>query len=427
MYSSIAVMTMVLVLQSEPDQQTSPNLEVAVRRLVRQLDHDNGAQRELAERALMDLGPGILVLLPDHNQRNSGEVGQRLQRVRKHLEKISVAVATHATQVTLSGEMSLLEALAGIEKQTGNRIVDYRKRFGQQVREIRVEIDFQRVSFWHALDRVLDQAGMTLYNYAGVPGAIAVVSRDVGQSYNTQRVVYNEIFRLEATRVEAVRNLRNPDHHSLRLGLEVIWEPRIVPIGFHQRLDKLKAVDPQGNPLTVDSRQGQIEVPIQKNVSALEMEIPLQLPDRSVRKIDSLRGNFVAMVPGPVEPFSFVNLSSARDVEKRKARVTVVLIGVRKNTDLHEVQILVRFEKTDGALDSHYSWIYDNGAFLIDGDGKKKNHDGLAASRRGPDEFGFSYKFVLDRKLDEYSFVYETPVDIVQLPVDYVFSDIELP
>jgi len=186
-------------------------------------------------------------------------------------------------------------------------------------------------------------------------------------------------------------------------------------------------VDETGKPVGVPGHDGSLEVPVQNGVSAAEMDIPLVLPDRAVKRIASFKGKLTALVPGPIETYEFPKLVDTKDVEQRKGGVTVILQTVRKNVDVHEVRILVRFDKAANALESHRGWIYNNEAYLIDADGKVLEHGGFETTRQETNEVGVAYKFPLKADLSGYTFVYKTPAAIVKMPVEYELKNIELP
>src|SRR5262245_23670914 len=73
--------------------------------LVKQLDSNQQAQREAAEKELVALGPDVLPLLPALTPRTPAEVRNRLTRVRNALVKAEVEAATKPATVSLSGEM----------------------------------------------------------------------------------------------------------------------------------------------------------------------------------------------------------------------------------------------------------------------------------------------------------------------------------
>jgi hypothetical protein len=209
--------------------------------------------------------------------------------------------------------------------------------------------------------------------------------------------------------------------------LEIAWEPRLAPIALSQALADIQAADGQGQPIPVAVAEGSLESPVRNGVSAVEMDVPLSVPQRRVQRIASLKGQLIALLPGRVEAFEFAQLENARDEELRKGGVTVVLQTARKNAAVHEVRMIVRFDEAANALESHRGWIYNNKAYLLDADGKEIEHAGLEVTRQTLNEAGMAYKFVLDQDLSNYRFVYETPAAIVRMPVPYELKDIALP
>src|SRR5262245_61246762 len=88
------------------------------------LGHAELAKREAAEKALVELGPEVLPLLPTVTPRMPAEDKLRLQRVRGVLEGAAIAATTKPSLVTLAGEMPFSEGIAKISQQTGNKLVD---------------------------------------------------------------------------------------------------------------------------------------------------------------------------------------------------------------------------------------------------------------------------------------------------------------
>lgn len=402
-------------------------LQLEVRRLVRQLDDDSLENRQAAEKALVELGPEVLKLLPPVTRNTSAEVKVRLDRVRKALETASAEAAAEASTFTLEGEMPLSEALAELEKQTGNKVMDFRGQFGQQRTDPNVTADFDETPFWIALDQLLDQANMTIYNFSGREGVVAIIGRNETERDRADRATYSGLFRFEGMKVLAERDLRNPQNDSLKVVIELTWEPRLKPIVLQVALPAQRAIADTGEVVAVDSRQSRLEIPVESSIAAAELQVPLMLPNRSVGKLASLKGKLLALVPGRTAAFEFENLEGAKAVEQHKAGVTVILDQVRKNADLYEMRVRVRFDKADNALESHRGWIYENQAYLIDPAGNKVDNDGMQTYRQAADEFGAAYLFAREEGLKGCKLVYETPVLIMKMPVEYELKDIELP
>ncbi|MBC8872989.1 MAG: hypothetical protein H8E44_26440 [Planctomycetes bacterium] len=415
------------VLGQADDANASDKLGLEVRRLAKQLDDDSLEKRQAAEKELIELGPDALKLLPPITRHTSAEVKLRLDRVRKALETSAAKAAAEASTVTLEGDMLLSEAFAALEKQTGNKIMDFRAQFRQERTDPTVTASFDKTTFWVALDRLLDQANLTVYNFSGREGVVAFVGRNERERDRADRGTYSGLFRFEGVAAYARRDLRNPQNDSLKLEIEVAWEPRLTPIVLQLDLPEQRAIADTGEVVAVDSRQSRLEIPVESSIAAAELPVPLMLPNRSVKKLTSLKGKLSALVPGRVETFEFENLEGAKAVEQQKAGVTVILDQVRKNVDLFEVRVRVRFDKAENALESHRGWIYNNEAYLLDPDGKKLDNDGYQAYRQDVNEIGVAYLFDREAGLKGCKLVYKTPVLIMKIPVEYELKDIDLP
>ncbi len=422
------------MLLAAPEQPADDSELVAqVSQLVKQLDARELAARNEAERKLLELGAKALPLLPAIDDDTPAEIALRVARVQQKLLELRVAAAAEPTTITLKGEnLPLDDVLAEFEKQTGNKIVDYRENFGQEKTAVTVTVDFDKAPFWKALDQVLDQAKLTLYSYSGQSGAY-VVNRTSDAGSRVERAFYTGIFRLEPMRFEAVRDLREGDMQALRLYLEVTWEPRLQPFAILQDLSQVAAEGDNGQPIAVSNQGAMPEATIRSGMSTAELEIPLELPDRGVRKIQKLKGNLLVLVPGPAEDFRFASPpvadrdTPAKRVEQRKAGATVTLDRVRKNNAAWEVALRVKFDSPSTALESYRGWILDNDVYFVDAAGRQTTPGGFEQSRQSKDEVGINYYFDLDESPDKLDFVYRTPTTILEMKLDYELGDLPLP
>ena len=416
------------IVLGQADAPAPDELPLEVRRLVRRLDSRELALREAAEETLIEMGPGVLDHLPEVTDRTSAEVAQRIARIRQTLQKAVAGEATHASRVTLHRDaVPLSELLAAIEKQTGNPIVDYRKQFRASVEDPTLEADFDHTPFWPAIDHVLDQAGLSIYPY-GEKKALNVVTRPDGQLPRVGRASYSGPFRFEVVRIEARRELRRRDDRALIAWLEINWEPRLRPVSLLLRMDDLEVVDDRGDPIVVDSQRAVLEVSPESNAMTTELQIPLEPPPRSVQKIARIKGTLGALMQGRVETFRFENFTEEKNVEKRIAGVTVTLDQVRKNRDVWEIRMRVRFDETSGALQSHRTWIFGNEAGLEDAQGNFIPYHAYDTTGQSENEVGIAYMFGgLDGPLDDYTFVYKTAGLIVSSQFDFEILDVDLP
>ena len=405
-----------------------PDLAETVRQLIRELDASQKSRREEAEKKLVALGAKALDFLPENTDRLSAEAGQRLDRVREKLEKSEAENSLEPTVVTLSGEKPLSEVLAAIEQQTGNKIVDLRSEFGQDVGDPKLKVDFNKTPFWPALDQVLDDAELTIYPYASEQGGLGIQSRGESRLPRHGLAIYSGAFRIEGTEFIARRDLRDPMSHILSLTLEAAWEPRLRPIVITQPSDSLTALDDNGQQVLVAPSAGDMQFPIDSEMKSVEIPIQFQLPERNVRRIASLKGKLTAMLPGRIETFRFANLDKTKRVDRKRAGVTVALESVRKNGAVWEVRVLMIFDKATGALESHLStgWVTSNFAGLEGPDKQTITYAGLETTREAETEVGVAYYFDVP-SLKGHTFVYKTPTAIVSLPVEYELKDLDLP
>lgn len=415
------------VLLGQVHATAGDDLKLEVRRLVRQLDAPRVAEREAAERELVELGPDVLDLLPGASERVSAEVALRVGRIRQSLQRTMAESAGRASLVTLHGEWPLAEILSQIERQTGNKIVlqGLRQPDADPGADAKLKVDFEG-PFWEVLDRVVDQAGMSVYPY-GQEKAVYVVPRPDPDSSRAAGVSYSGPFRFEPVMILAQRDLRNPTSQVLRLTLEVSWEPRLAPVTLTQRMADVEAFDETGNPLSVDALQAVSEVFVTPDSMAGELEIPLGLPPRDAKRIGRLKGTLTALLPGKTATFRFKNLEQSKEVEQRVAGVTVMLEQVRKNRSVWEVRLRVRFDEAKGALDSHLNWIYENEVYLEDPEGKPAARPNMETTGQSENGVGVAYYFGVDGPLDDYTLVYKTPALILSKGFEYEIHDIELP
>jgi hypothetical protein len=417
-------------------QATTPSaedLKADVGRLVRQLDAPQLAWRDAAEAELLSRGPGILELLPPASNSASAEVQQRLGRIRQRLQQAAAESATRSSTITLQADnLPLSKILTAFQQQSGNTIVDYRQQFGQPATDPKLTVTFNKTPFWPALDRLLDQAGLTVYPYAQQRALGVVAVSGDKKIERTGRASYSGPFRIEPVLVIARRDLREASGGSLIVTLEATWEPRLRIISLIERMADVQALDERGEPLPLSDRAAQPELPLGSEAPAVKLELPLRLPPRDVRRIASLKGKLLATVPGKIETFRFDKLAEGKKLEQRIAGVTVTLEHVHKAATGGRaaemvLEVRVRFDDAGDALASHRQWIFSNPAYLEGPDGKPIAYDTFDTTAQGKNELGLVYHFRVERPLEELTFVYKTPGTIVTDSFDYQLKDIVLP
>jgi hypothetical protein len=412
-----------------------PQLARQVSRAISQLNDDRAAERDAAEKKLLELAgtstaaaDRFLQALPKETDQMPVAVRERLARIRKQVEDRAAKAATAATTITLAAkDMPLKDVIAAIEKQTGNKFLDNREQQGEQAdaKDTRINIELKDEQFWPAIDQIFDQAKLGIYSYGG-KDALSIVARDAADSTRHKRAAYSGPFRLDVIDVQGERSLRQPKQTSLKLQLEVAWEPRLRPIAISQPAAELQATTDDGGKLTVSQPEANLDVEVPNGTQAAEITLPFDLPPRSVKRIAALHGKLHALVPGRQVKFRFDDLANAAGKTQKMGGVQVTVDDVRKNNAVWEVHMRFSLDEDNGALQSHRAWVFQNLSYLLDKDGKQVDNGGLETTRQTQNEVGVAYVFDVPG-LDGMSWIYETPAAIVDLPVEYEIKDIELP
>ena len=403
------------------------DVQLQVRRLVRQLDSPRLAERDAAEQSLLEMGPAGLDHLPPVLDRTPKGVAQRLGRVRQKLEQSAAKASTEASTITLQAKaVPLSEVLASLQQQSGNRIIDARAQFGHKTVDPELEVEFEHTPFWQALDSVLDSAGLTVYPY-GSERAIHIVARAEGQAPRTGRACYVGPMRIEPVLVRAERDLRRSETALLQLAAEIAWEPRVRPISLEQPMSVVEAKDDAGEALVVDAPEATLEVPVEGEQTVTTLTYSFQSPTRGVERIASLAGTLRVLIPGKVATFRFDGLLGAKNSRQRIGGATVTLEHVRRSGEFWEAGIRVRFDDAGPALQSHRGWILNNPAYLQTPDGERIAYARSETTRQTGNEVGMAYFFALDEPPERLQFVYETPALVLNVELPYELGDIPLP
>jgi hypothetical protein len=415
---------------SEADQDLSREIS----RLVGQLNDDRAAERDAAEAKLLELAGNttvetdrFLALLPEDSDQMPLAVRERLSRLRQQVEDRVAKSAVEATTVTLSAnEMPLADVFATIEKQTGNKLVDTREQQGDAAAPSKITIELKDEDFWPAVDQIFDKANLGIYAYGGEE-ALSIVARASDSRPRYQASDYRGPFRIETLEVQSQRSLRQPGQQSLKLQMEVAWEPRLRPIALSQPVADVKATTDTGQELSVSQPDAVLDVEVPGGTQAAEIILPFQLPSRDAKRITKLTGRLRALVPGRQVKFRFDDLLNAAGKSERRGGVTVTLDDVRKNNAIWEIHMRLTLDEDNEALQSHRGWAFQNVSYLVGADGEPIDNAGFETTRQTRNEVGIAYLFDLPEGIEGLSWVYETPAAIVEMPLEYELQDIELP
>jgi hypothetical protein len=412
----------------EPQEQAS--LREKIVQLAKQLDDDKEAQRDAAEKQIQEIGPEALEFLPPLDEQASAELRMRIERLREKFLEESTVDFHEPSMVNLVGEMSVVEALERIEKQTRNRIgLDaYRKQ--PALGEV-ADLDIQGLTYWEALDEVMQQIDWQIIPRDNAKIAfgpkVRVPDDNKGLLKSLPREsippIYIGVLRLQPVALSKTTNFLDPLQSTADLDFVVQWEPRFNPVFVRFAMDKLVVRTDNDELLLVPTDQSSDYVP---SGSQLLVSMRVLKPTQAATKIASWKGQLQIAIPGRNATIDFDNPKDNSGKTLTSGDLTVVLESARKNRDLQEVQIGVSLTNQP-STDVLQGWIARTDAYLVDKDGNRVDHAGWATTRLTKSDIGLSYLFDIEGALSDYRFVYRAPESVILQTVDYEFNNIPFP
>jgi hypothetical protein len=247
----------------------------------------------------------------------------------------------------------LKEALALLEKQSGNTVLDLRK-----VHLNNPTLIFKTRTFWETLDALGNDHGIGFSVYQA-DGAIALVDTP----YPKRTTYSSGPFRFAVKRVSVTRDAGTQTHFG-QVSLEAAWEPRLQPLYLgvdHATVRFAKMTqDLERQPLRPIIGSG-----------ATEVVLRMDAPNRKVLAIDALEGALRVIAAPRMLEFKFDKL---KPMKADKPRVAELQDGVK--ISLQEVQqpqggavwtVRMLLTYPEGALiplESHQFWYGNNKVWL---------------------------------------------------------------
>lgn len=282
------------------------------------------------------------------------------------------------------------------------------------------------LSFWQALDHVLDEAGLDLDPYGGDAKTWKLRVSQPLRPRRTTSATYAGTFRLEPTLVTSRRVLRQPALSGLSVEIELAWPPGAKPIGLTLPLDRVSAVLSDGEVLAAaGGGRGVIDVATGSDVASAVLQIPLQFSPLQATQIDSLSGQLRSLLP--VDPQRFELALDATVPAETRGSITLRGEGVRKNEDLHEVRLGIEVDVPSEAMESHRGFLLDNEVYVLTAGGTRIEHLGYQLYRQAESGIGIAYLFDVGDSVAGCKLIYESPTRIVRDQVEFVIDNIPLP
>ena len=420
----LIAITMVSVAAQEKTQlgrndSESNDLKADVLEWVDQLDAARLADRKAAEQALIEAGAEALQYMPESKEGMSIEAAERLARARQTLLKLKAKTQSDAVRIRLDTVKTLDDALESISRDSGIEF-EYLGDRSVPIQPVRAPL-----SFWHAVDLVLDQANLDINFYGGSEDMLQLIPRDEERPSRVDSAAYTGVYRIEPTAVTSRRVLNQPKLSALNISMEISWEPRLTPIGLSIPINQLRGKLDDGEMLNPQESGERIDVATSSELAFSEFYLPMQLPAGHPGEIESLSGVIQAMLPGKRQKFE-LSLSQPSASQTLDA-MEVTIEAVRENGPLHEIRIGVRLEDAGRSLESHRQWIFENMAHVELPDGTRSEHLGYEVFRQTEDGAGIGYLFDLGEAAYKSTFIYESPTAVVPSEVTFVIQDIPLP
>ncbi len=404
------------------DQPAAVTLE-SIRDAVRELEADELAVRDRAEKQLVDMGTSVLAYLPEVNARTSGELKIRLQRIRQALQQSKLETFFEASLVSLSGKMKLTEAIDKIVKQTGNPI---KLENADAMASVEIELDAEDAPFWEVMTKIMQQANLRVNAYGTTESELALVSGAAASDQAPPSFISGP-FRVDVVSVRSTLPFNSPIGGQLDLSFNVTWEPRLKPVFMQVPMGSLKAELASGATLPASNPEASPEIPLNLGGSSTQIDIQLQRPERSEKQIRKLSGEFTIAVPSERHEYIFQKFGNGARQSEKFGDVTVTLEGARRNGAVYEMRVFVEFGDSQGALDSFRGWILSNEAFLRDARDTRIPNVGLNTYAITNNAVGIAYLFQINGDPNDYKLIYESPAAVTKQTVVYELNDIDLP
>lgn len=393
-----------------------------LRRLLRQLEDSELSQRDAAETEIIQLGTEVLKFLPSVTPQTSGEMKVRLQRIRQALERQVSEGFLEASHVTLEGRFSLSQLLDNIRQQTNNEF--FLQNAEQGAGDLTVEVEWENVAFWDAIQNVLDQTDLRIIGFATTENQIAL-----GPGYGQQRVAPFSTgpFRVDVASIESQQNFGSQIEGQVKINLLLTWESRLQPVFMQLPMSVYRAQLKDGMEIGAVNPQSAPEVRLNVGGCSAQVEIQMERPERGLMELESLKGQFVVSVPGDRHQFTFEKFSGGGRQLQKHGDLSVTLEGSRRNGPVYEIRLFVQFGDSAGALDSFRGWVMSNRAYLQDSQGTQLENVGYQTYASTGNGVGISYLFQINQDPSSLVLIYESPSAITRQTVDFEIRNIPLP
>jgi hypothetical protein len=333
-----------------------------------------------------------------------------------------------ASEVTFPrAELTLRQAVE-VLNQSGNRVVDYRSRQGQEVTNPGLRLPTTPLRFWAAVDEVARQARLRVVPFAERNGQTVVALLALTETGTVAQypVHYDGPFRICLQRVAAIRSWEEGEELSrLLITVQVAWEPRYRPLWLNLPIDGVQ--------------QGTTNIPQLKPQSfrvadeaAVTFTVQLPLPPRNEQFIPELFLRTRVVTPPRQTPFVFPTLAEGQQVTEDG--VTCTLTRITEEPRQARAWLTLRLHYPEKLLDleSHETWVMQANTLILT---PKKGGQPLrfgtnTAEINIQERSGIELRHLIENlplPLNAYHLRYEAPAPPVKYPLEIRLQNIPLP
>jgi hypothetical protein len=412
-------------------QEVSAALRDRVAQLVEQLEEEGAEARDSAEQALTKLGARILPLLPDPAEIEDEDLRDRITRLRSALDESGTENPSEATRITIQGDgIRLSEVLRELQRQSGNRISDLRELYGQDATNPALDLQIEDLPFLEAFDLIAEEAGLEPIFYTG-DGTIGLLTRGAmesgqGEGGGSTPTLYTGPFRVTLNQIAAQHDLTTGSR-STNAQLMVVWEPRLRPMLMNLDVSNVEIVDDRGQVVQPSVSEESGTVVLRPENPTVEMNLNMISPGREAQRLDRLKVRANVTIPAGNEVFR-LDLGTP-NASLEQGDVAVSLGRVEVDGFVWKIDVRVTYEGQSEAFETYRQGLFNNRIWLQRPDGSRfEQNGGFNQIGAATNSMAFQYLFVdAPGQPSDYQLVYETPGTVMEVPLEFEFTDIPLP
>lgn len=414
----IIVSLSVKTLQAQ-ERSPAPS-PVEVNRLLERLGAKERLIRKSAEEQLINLGTGVLELLPGTDQVSDPETREALQRIRTTLDEQLTRDAFLPPRITIRGTYGLKDVLSLVEKQTGNRV-----GWGESPRTLpsqRREVRLAQRTFWETMQK-LEEVFRVRMAFDYTQGGVCFVSANQAALPAVPRVLdgpylwqWERVSTSSGSKLETVKNL-------VRSRLLLAIEPRLKGLFVTFSPSKFRLQEDAGDLLKPLNPEASFEIPFGEGSNFVRVEIEYVLPEKKNLLRLSWEGEFQAWIAARQIRFDLARPQFSEGNTQRRGEVEVSFLPIKDPADgvLH-VPLLVKYDHSGPAFESHRLWIFRNRAVLKIDDKHEVLPQECDTKLQQKNLVELEYTLKTDHPLrDKSTFSYFAPTRIVSQPLKFQF------